>query len=76
MLLRTVWSVYARSPRALLREIILVDDGSDHEELGQKLENYIKQIPVAVVLVRTGKRAGIVNAKLLGVKNAKVSEKI
>lgn len=73
VLIRTVWSIFARSPQALLKEIILVDDGSDHKELGQKLEDYIKQLPVKVVLLRTGKRAGIVNARLLGIKNAEVS---
>lgn len=70
--MRTVWSVYTKSPRALLKEIILIDDGSDHEELGQKLEDYIKKIPVRVVLVRTKKRTGIVQAKLLAAKYSTV----
>lgn len=73
VLIRTIWSVYTKSPRALLKEIILLDDGSDHEELGLQLENYIKQIPVSVVLVRAKKRSGIVLAKLLAVRHAKVS---
>lgn len=36
MLLRTVWSVINRSPRHLLREILLVDDASDR---GKKQQN-------------------------------------
>ena len=46
-LLRTVWSVINRSPRALLKEIILVDDASERGELltsGARLDSltYLK----------------------------------
>lgn len=40
-LVRTVWSVINRTPKKLLREIILVDDFSDKAYLGQPLRDYI-----------------------------------
>lgn len=73
MLLRTIWSVITKSPRALLKEVILLDDGSTHEELGSKLEDYIKRFPVPVNLIRAGKRIGIIQGKLLAVQHAKAS---
>lgn len=45
-LLRTIWSVINRSPRPLLQEIILVDDASEREHLGEKLEKYVSTLPV------------------------------
>ncbi|XP_045477623.1 polypeptide N-acetylgalactosaminyltransferase 5 isoform X1 [Harmonia axyridis] len=70
-LLRTVWSVINRSPRSLLKEIILVDDASEREHLGRKLEEYVKKLPVPVHLLRTNKRSGLIRARLLGAKNVK-----
>ncbi|XP_060522311.1 polypeptide N-acetylgalactosaminyltransferase 5 isoform X2 [Cylas formicarius] len=67
-LLRTVWSVINRSPKALLKEIILVDDASEREYLGKKLENYVKNLPVPVYVLRTEKRSGLIRARLLGAK--------
>ena len=72
-LLRTVHSVINRSPRALLNEIILVDDASERDFLGKQLEEYIASLPVPVHLFRTGKRSGLIRARLLGAKNAKVA---
>lgn len=40
-LIRTVWSVINRTPKKLLKEIILVDDASEHSYLGKTLEDYI-----------------------------------
>lgn len=71
-LLRTIWSICNKSPRQLLREIILFDDGSDHEELGQQLDDAIAQMPCHVELIRTNKRNGIIRAKLIAVRYAKV----
>lgn len=71
--MRTLWSVCTKSPRALLKEIILVDDGSDREDLGHKLEEYIKQMPVPIKLIRSQERSGIVRARLLGTKYVSVS---
>ncbi|CAH1135999.1 unnamed protein product [Ceutorhynchus assimilis] len=65
-LLRTVWSVINRSPKALLKEIILVDDASERDYLGKKLEEYVKDLPVPVYVLRTEKRSGLIRARLLG----------
>jgi len=67
-LIRTLWSVYTQSPRALLKEIILVDDSSDRDYLMDQLHNYVKTMPVKVTMVRTLKRTGLIQARLLGVK--------
>lgn len=88
-LLRTIWSVINRSPRPLLKEIILVDDASEREYLGEKLEDYVKTLPVStygelnysssessiilitITVLRTGKRSGLIRARLLGAQNVK-----
>ena len=44
-LLRTVLSVLARSPPALVREIILVDDNNDDEDVGRELATIEKVYP-------------------------------
>lgn len=71
-LLRTVWSVINRSPRPLLQEIILVDDASERDYLGRKLENYVKTLPVNTFVLRTEKRSGLIRARLLGAKHVTV----
>ncbi|XP_011864092.1 PREDICTED: polypeptide N-acetylgalactosaminyltransferase 5 isoform X2 [Vollenhovia emeryi] len=70
-LLRTVWSVINRSPRSLLKEIILVDDASEREHLKQDLEDYIATLPVPTYVYRTEKRSGLIRARLLGAKHVK-----
>jgi len=51
-----------------------VDDASERDFLGKQLEEYIeKLLPVSVRLFRTGTRSGLIRARLLGAKNAKVS---
>lgn len=73
-LLRTIWSVINRSPRPLLKEIILVDDASEREHLGEKLEKHVSQLPVPTFVLRTGKRSGLIRARLLGAKHVTVSD--
>ncbi|XP_057666804.1 polypeptide N-acetylgalactosaminyltransferase 5 isoform X2 [Diorhabda carinulata] len=70
-LLRTVWSAINRSPRPLLKEIILVDDASEGAHLGRKLEEYVAKLPVPVHVFRTEKRSGLIRARLLGAKHVK-----
>jgi polypeptide N-acetylgalactosaminyltransferase len=62
-LLRTIHSIMLRSPRELLEEIILVDDASEQEHLGTKLEEYAATLEVPVHVFRTGKRSGLIRAR-------------
>ncbi|KDR19630.1 polypeptide N-acetylgalactosaminyltransferase 5 isoform X1 [Zootermopsis nevadensis] len=70
-LMRTIWSAINRSPRPLLKEIILVDDASEREHLGKQLEDYVSTLPVPVYVLRTEKRSGLIRARLLGAKHVK-----
>lgn len=60
-LLRTVTSVLRRSPVALIREIIIVDDGSDWP-----VATSVKRLSSKVRVLETGSREGIVRARLRG----------
>lgn len=70
-LLRTVHSIIRMSPRELLKEIILVDDASEREYLGEELEEYVSKLSVPVHVFRTGKRSGLIRARLIGAKHVK-----
>jgi polypeptide N-acetylgalactosaminyltransferase len=67
-LIRTLHSVINRTPPNLLKEIILVDDFSDHKDLKGKLERYIStRFPIAKLrLVRLLKRSGLIRARMIG----------
>ncbi|XP_041700050.1 polypeptide N-acetylgalactosaminyltransferase 13 isoform X1 [Coregonus clupeaformis] len=65
-LLRTVHSVINRSPRHLLQEILLVDDASERDFLGKKLENYARTLEVSVRVLRMEQRTGLIRARLRG----------
>eukprot|EP00039_Didymoeca_costata_P006862 m.94130 g.94130 ORF g.94130 m.94130 type:complete len:674 (+) comp13427_c0_seq1:150-2171(+) len=76
-LLRTVWSVINRTPRDLLQEIVLLDDGSTASWLGgpnvPKLRKYVKdELPseIPVKIVTSNKRLGLIRARLLGAEHA------
>ncbi|XP_023337837.1 probable N-acetylgalactosaminyltransferase 9 [Eurytemora carolleeae] len=70
-LLRTVWSVLDRSPADILREIILVDDSSNHTDISEVLPLYIKhRLPPKVGLVRTPSQLGLIRARLTGAEVA------
>lgn len=72
-LIRTIWSVITQSPKALLREIILVDDFSEKDYLGRPLQEYVRNFPIPVLLSRTLSRVGLIQARLLGASKATVS---
>jgi len=72
-LMRTVTSVLNNSPRSLIREIILVDDGSDVPWLRDPLDAFIAESfdPGLVRVVRSGERNGLIKARMLGASHAK-----
>ncbi|GAV02000.1 hypothetical protein RvY_12618-2 [Ramazzottius varieornatus] len=71
-LLRTVWSVINRSPPELLKEIILLDDYSDREELHEKLDKYVAENfdRNVVRIVRCKERQGLISARVRGAEAA------
>ncbi|KRY29154.1 putative N-acetylgalactosaminyltransferase 6 [Trichinella spiralis] len=69
-LLRTVFSVINRSPKKLLKEIILVDDCSQRAFLKKALDNFVLNLPVPVLIVRSKERIGLIQARILGAEKA------
>eukprot|EP00037_Helgoeca_nana_P025099 m.270605 g.270605 ORF g.270605 m.270605 type:complete len:576 (-) comp26851_c0_seq4:211-1938(-) len=69
-LYHSMHSVIERSPRHLLHEIILVDDGSDAPHIGKPLEEYVKTLPIPVKIVRMGSRVGLMRARVAGARAA------
>jgi len=63
-LLRSIHSVLDRSPPELLKEIILIDDGSDAEWLGSELESYVHLLPKTIL--KRIKRSGLMVARTEG----------
>ncbi|XP_077553080.1 polypeptide N-acetylgalactosaminyltransferase 13-like isoform X2 [Haemaphysalis longicornis] len=73
VILRTMYSVIKRSPRRLLREIILVDDHSQIDEMaGGRMERFVKRHfrPGFVKLIVLPVRGGLIRARLTGAKVA------
>ncbi|XP_070210462.1 polypeptide N-acetylgalactosaminyltransferase 5-like [Littorina saxatilis] len=69
VLLRSVHSVLSRTPKHLLREIILVDDHSTMEHLKRPLDVYWKR-ETKVTVVHSPTREGLTRARLLGYKHS------
>mgnify|MGYP000046817021 CR=1 FL=1 len=63
-LLRSIHSVLNRSPPELLKEIILIDDGSTSEWLGEELATSINYFPKTIV--KRIKRSGLMVARTEG----------
>ncbi|XP_066552048.1 polypeptide N-acetylgalactosaminyltransferase 17 [Amia ocellicauda] len=71
VILRSVHSAVNHTPAHLLKEIILVDDNSDDEQLKGPLEEYVnKRYPSLVKIVRNRKREGLIRARIEGWKVA------
>ena len=71
VLLRTVHSVINRTPSQFLEEVLLVDDFSDKQDLGQGLKNYIKIFRGMVRLIRNNERQGLIRSRNRGAQEAK-----
>lgn len=56
VLLRTVHSVLNRSPPHILKEVLLVDDYSDKDNLKTDLDSYIQRFDGKVRLIRNAER--------------------
>lgn len=63
-LLRTAWSVLDRTDARLIKEVILVDDGSTASHLGRALELEVSSIPKTRV-IRMPERGGLIRAKVV-----------
>jgi len=72
-LLRTVHSVIKYTPKELIEEIILVDDASDRDYLGKKLDDAMANLPLGVKgkVLRMETRSGLIKARLRGAFEAK-----
>lgn len=72
VLIRTLYSIVRRSPKELLKEIIIVDDGSDREYLKDELEDFIAThfAPQLIQIVRQNERTGLITARLAGARKA------
>lgn len=68
--MRTVYSVLNRSPQHLIREIILVDDGSTWEHLKDKLDVYVAKYLPKVGIIRLPIRSGLIKARAVGARAA------
>lgn len=73
ILFRAIYAVLNRSPPELLEEIVLIDDFSDKLHLRVPLDAYWPRMPAKVRLFRTDKRQGLIRARVIGAKRAKVS---
>ena len=47
-----------------MSEIILVDDASEQEHLGSRLEVYVARLPLPVIILRSPTRIGLIKARL------------
>lgn len=74
ILLRTIVSVLEGSPNEILKEIILVDDSSDEEELKEKLDYYVSvrllKKKNKIKIIRLPERLGLIRARLAGAEQA------
>ncbi|XP_053679893.1 polypeptide N-acetylgalactosaminyltransferase 35A [Anopheles nili] len=70
-LIRSIHTVLNRTPADLLKELILVDDCSDFEELKEGLDEALHKLNAPKVrLLRNGDREGLMRSRVYGARNA------
>lgn len=70
-LLRSVNTVLVRTPSQLLKEIILIDDFSDLDDLKGPLENEIKSLPTdKIKIIRNSQREGLIRSRVFGARKS------
>lgn len=70
-LLRSVNTVLMRTPAETLKEIVLVDDFSDLDDLKAPLETEIRELPTEKVrLIRNRQREGLIRSRVFGARNS------
>lgn len=71
VLLRTVHSVFNRTPPQLLHEIILVNDNSSRSDLYEPLRSYVKKtFSQKVKIINLKKRSGLIVTRMEGARAA------
>lgn len=64
-------TVLQRTPPKLLKEIILVDDYSDIDDLKEKLESELKTLNNQTIhIIRNKKREGLIRSRVFGAQNS------
>jgi len=72
VLLRGVYSIIDRSPAHLIEEILLVDDFSDFDYLGEPLDVYLREhFGSKVRVLRNKKREGLIRSRLFGARESR-----
>uniref|UniRef100_A0A669CD03 Polypeptide N-acetylgalactosaminyltransferase n=1 Tax=Oreochromis niloticus TaxID=8128 RepID=A0A669CD03_ORENI len=70
VILRSIHSAVNRTPSHLLKEIILVDDNSNNNELKEKLQDFVSetnsQRPGFIKMVRHDKQEGLIRSRVSG----------
>uniref|UniRef100_A0A8C3U0B5 Polypeptide N-acetylgalactosaminyltransferase n=1 Tax=Catharus ustulatus TaxID=91951 RepID=A0A8C3U0B5_CATUS len=70
VILRSIRSAMDRTPAHLLKEIILVDDNSNNEELKEKLQQHVDEVnahrPGFIKVVRHSRQEGLIRSRVSG----------
>ena len=69
-LLRSLHSIFHRTPADLIYEVILVDDKSTLKHLKTKLSHYLQNFSPKMKLIRLKTRHGLIKARLKGIKHS------